>query len=314
MGKFLIYFFVVFFSFCQVCYSKTNVLLSNNLDKDSTSYIYHFQEIDVNSFPFLSFSASEISPNDKRVINSSSFGIRAKFVQVQTPEYERIHIDLNKDRIKEEYPWQVFFPVLICVILILLAKFYSDGYISRLFLIIFYKNAFLNAISEKNVNADKAGYMLFSCFLLNVVLTATVCLYRYNYQFSIDFIISYIGLLAIASIYYFVIKLITNAFSQLFAVKEIFVLYYKDTDYLVQAASIVLTILNTISLYVVSAQIHEIAFYATVLTYVLVEIIKIFKLFLIIIEKRFPIFYLFLYLCGVEFLPAVLAVKLLSEA
>ena len=242
----------------------------------------------------------------------TAFGIKAEYVKVNPPVYDRFHIDLNKDRFKEVYPWQVFLPLLFCVVLILLARFYVSDSIRRVFLAVFYDNAFQNAVSEKNVNADKAGYMLFICYLVNAVLVICVCLFRYGSPFVENFGRALMILIAAVTGFYVIKRIISGVLAGLFGCRDIFSLYYKRSSFIFQALGVVLTVVNFISFYVASASVHDFAFYFTVILCVFAEIWKIFKLFSIIFEKRFPIFYLFLYLCGVEFLPAVYAVKILS--
>jgi hypothetical protein len=246
-------------------------------------------------------------------INYSSFGIRAEYVKFEVPAYQRLHIDLNKNKIKENYPWQVFFPFLVCLILILAAKIFVSGNIRRIFVTIFFNNAFLNTISEKNVNVDKAGYMLSVCYFLNAALVVMLCIYRYDYQLRAEFMTSFMTIILVVAGFYIVKRIISGMLAGMFVCRDIFALYYKYNNFLLQALGVVLTVLNAVSFYVTSAPVHEFAFYSTVVLCIFAEILKIFKLFSIIFEKHFPIFYLFLYLCGVEFLPAVYVVKILSD-
>ena len=306
MGKI----FVILITTLLICCGR----LSAENPVDTTSYVYYFsgktttQNADDSLKFFLPFDFKTVENT-----SVSSLGIKAEKIKAVTPEYKRLHIDLNKNHVKENFPPQIFFPILICILLVLSAKFFQQNYIGRLFMVIFYRNAFFNAVSEKNVNADKAGYALFINFILNTALFVIVALYRYDYQLAGGFYISYLTIATITTAYFIIKKFITGVLSHLFGSTEIFTLYYKYAAYIFQAAGILLLALNILSFYVKGQEIHDFVFYLTMFLWVLVEFLKIFKLFLIIIEKRFPIFYLFLYLCAVEFLPVILAVKILSR-
>ena len=281
-------------------------------ETDSTSRVYfsasdsEISEVDSANF-YMPFSA------ENKDIIVTTFGINAEYVKVQPPVYERFHINLNENKVKEVYPWQVFFPLIFCVLLILLARLYVVDCLKRVFLAVFYENAFQNTISEKNVNADKAGYILFVCYLINAVLVILVCLFRYESDFVNDFGRALMILIAVVAGFYMIKRFVSRILAELFGCYDIFLLYYKHSGFIFQALAVVLTVVNFISFYVTSALVHDFAFYFTVILCVFAEFWKIFKLFSIIFEKRFPIFYLFLYLCGVEFLPAVFAVKILSD-
>jgi len=282
-----------------------------NIPNDKTSIIYiqarkaPEKKDSVNMFTF--FTGKTLSN-----FSISSFGIKAKYVNIEIPVKENFHIDIYKNKIHEVFPWQVIIPLIICLTLVLMAKFYQQDYIGRLFLIIFYRNAFNNAVSEKNINADKAGYILFLNSILCAALLLVAITYRYGYQLT-NFFISYITFAVILFGYYQIKKIITKILCDFFSCKEIYLLYYKNTTYIFQAAGICLLVLNVLTFYVTSLEIHNFVFYLTVFLGVFAEFLKIFRLFSIIIEKRFPIFYLFLYLCTVEFLPAILFVKILSH-
>ena len=287
-------------------------LMVFGMEPDSTSRVYFSASaLELSEADSVNLYMPFSSENEDIIF--TSFGIKAEFVKIKPPVYERFHIDLNKDKFKEVYPWQVFLPLFFCVTLILLARFYVSDSIKRVFLAVFYDNAFHNAISEKNVNADKAGYMLFICYLVNAVLVICICLFRYESAFVENFGRALMILIAVVTGFYLIKRMISGVLAGLFGCRSIFSLYYKRSSFIFQALGVVLTVVNFISFYVSSAAIHDFAFYFTVILCVLAEIWKIFQLFSIIFEKRFPIFYLFLYLCGVEFLPAVYAVKILSD-
>ncbi|MBR4267459.1 MAG: DUF4271 domain-containing protein [Bacteroidales bacterium] len=290
-----------------------NIEFYINIPKDKTSVLYfsrkHAELTKFDSlYLFIPFDLSGVSD-----YSVSSFGIRAKFVEVKVEPEEHFHIDLFKNKVRENYPWEVFVPLLIGGILVLIARFYQQGYIRHLYLILFYHNAFQNAVSEKNVNADKAGYLLSANFTLNVALFIMIAIYRFNYQIQSDFTTAYLTFVFIVFFYNSFKRFFSYMFSKLFECEEVYTLYYKNTSYIMQSFGVILLVLNIFSFYVPSLEIHNIVFYLTVGICVLGELLKIFRLFFIIYEKRFPFFYLFLYLCAVEILPVVLAIKIVSH-
>jgi len=242
-----------------------------------------------------------------------SFGIRAKYINYKEPAKTYFHIDLNKNRIREQYPWEAMFPLLLGVLLVLLAKFFMPGYISELFLIVFYHNAFLSNVRERNINADRAGFVLMFNYFINVTLLSMVALYRYNYIFGSNFLVSFMSLFALFFAIYFVKRIVSYAFAGLFGCGEIYNLYYKNLSYVMHSLGVFLLCVNVGNLYVNIQWAHDFIFWTTVSGLSVAEILKIFRLIKIIFDKHFPVFYLFLYLCAVEFLPVLVVIKILSR-
>ncbi|MCR5455866.1 MAG: DUF4271 domain-containing protein [Bacteroidales bacterium] len=242
-----------------------------------------------------------------------SFGIRAKYIDYKVPLKKYFHIDLNRNPIHEHYPWEAIFPLLLAVFLVLLARFFMPGYISEVFLILFYHNAFMSNVRERNVNADRANMMLMFNYFINAALFVMVALYRYNYVFGTGFMLSFLSLFVLLVSIYAIKRIISYIFSQLFGCDDVFQLHYKNVKYLLCGLGVFLICANVGNLYVNIQWAHDFIFWTTVLGIVVAEILKIFRLFKIIIDKHFPIFYLFLYLCAVEFLPILVVVKMLSR-
>lgn len=278
---------------------------------DATSFVYMTVRGELSASDsaqmFLPFSSGDV---DKYSV--SVFGIRSKFVKVEPEVVEHFHIDIYKNKVREQYPWEVFVPIVTAIALALLAMFTQRGYISRLFLVVFYRNAFINAVGEKNVNADKAGALLFVSYVINVALFAVVCLYRNGLQLAENFWVAFFAILASILVFYYVKRVFSYFLSKLFGCEDVFGLHYKNTSYIMHSMAIVLMVSNVLSFYVPSLEIHNFVFYLTVVICSLAWAMKIFRLFAIIFEKRFPLFYLFLYLCAVEFLPIALAIKIVS--
>lgn len=279
---------------------------------DKTSYLYvsnknHHLQLQDSLLMFLPFDTRNLGDYTVK-----AFGIKVKYIDLKVPMPEHFHIDLNKNPIHENFPWEVIVPIVLSIILVLYARFMQDGYISRVFMIGVYYNAFQNSVRERNVNADKAAIALFVNYLINAALLATICLYRYKYQFSAEFAIAYtmlfVGVLGV----YWIKKFVSRIIAYFFDCGEIFALHYRNMSYLLQATGVFLLVVNMLSLYVRQQGIHDMVFYATASGCAVVEILKIFRLFKIIIDKHFSYFYLFLYLCAVEFLPVLLVIKFLS--
>lgn len=255
-------------------------------------------------------------PFDNRNIDDytvKQFGIKAMYVDLRKPLPPHFHIDISGEQVREQYPWGVVFPVILGVVLVLLAMFFQDGYISRIFNVVVYHNVYQHRMRERNVNADKSGGLLFANYIVNAALFAIVVIYRYDLHYKMDFSLM-VALLAVAVLAVYLIKaLVSVVLANLFNCRDIFNNHYHNVSYVMQATGVFLLVMNILSLYIDKQGIHDFVFFATLIGCSVAEILKIFRLIKIIIDKHFSYFYLFLYLCGVEILPVLLAVKILSH-
>ncbi len=260
-------------------------------------------------------SLSMFLPFDTRNLDDytvKQFGIRARNIDLRKPLPPHFHIDLNTDPIQEQYPWGVIVPIALGIVLGLLGMFNHEGYISRIFSVTVFHNAFLNRQRERNMNADRSGALLFINYLLCVSLLVIVAVYRYGYQLPLDFPLAFVALIVLVLAVYAVKSVISFFLAQLFGCKDVFTSYYHNVSYLMQATGVFLLVANIMSFYINKQGIHDFVFFATLIGCAVAEILKIFRLIKIIIDKHFSYFYLFLYLCGVEILPVLLAIKILS--
>ncbi len=282
------------------------------LRKDVTTPIYTCRDV---SRLIRHDSITMFLPFDTRNLNDytvKQFGIKAKYVEIKNPLPPHFHIAINNSPIREKFPWMLILPVVLSVVLILLAVFFQNGYIPRIFNVVFYHNVFLHRVRERNVNADKSGMLLFLNYMLNAAILAIVLLYRYEYQFSASFFVGFATILVSLMLVYLIKAAISFAMARLFSCRDVFSLYYSNISYIMQALGVFLLVANVLNIYVNRQGMHEIFFYATLSGCAVAEIMKIFRLFKIIIDKHFSYFYLFLYLCAVEFLPVSLVIKYLS--
>ncbi len=282
------------------------------LRKDNTTPIYTCRDV---TRLTRHDSLTMFLPFDTRNLNDytvKQFGIKAKYVEIKNPLPPHFHIDINDSPIHEKYPWTVVLPLVFGVVLILLAVFFQNGYIPRIFNVVFYHNVFLHRVRERNVNADKSGMLLFANYMVNAAVLATVVLYRYDYQFSVNFFVAFATLVVLLLAIYCLKAAISFAMANLFSCRDVFSLYYSNISYIMQATGVFLIVMNVLNIYVNKQGMHDFFFYATLLGCIVAEIMKIFRLFKIIIDKHFSYFYLFLYLCAVEFLPVSLVIKYLS--
>ncbi|MCQ2973695.1 MAG: DUF4271 domain-containing protein [Bacteroidales bacterium] len=280
---------------------------------DKTSFYYQqrkktkLSKIDTLNM-FLPFKNSNLNN-----YNRNSLGISAWNIEIKPTEPERFHINLHDKKAEIEYPWILIIPLIISFVLILLTNFYVEGYIKRLFLIVFYHNAFINTISERNITADKAGLTLFINYIINIVVFIYISITRNNITFQIPLwillISAFIGIFLIFQIKHIVSLLL----SSLFQCKEISRQYYCNISFVLQMLGILLLPINFLMLYVGYEISLDILFKIGISFCVITELTKIFRLIRIILDKHFSIFYLFLYLCTVEILPVLLAVKIISH-
>ena len=280
---------------------------------DHTSYIYQQRK----RYPFTARDSAwmYVPVNTKNLsrYTLSFYGISAWKINVEDKTPERFHIELDKTRTEIVFPEGMVIPLVLSVILILLANFYSKGYVSRLLLIVFYYNAFNNTVGERNISADKAGYVLFVNYILNVVMFSTIAMAKYGMNLPFSFFISLaIGCAIVVAVY--LIKLfVSMLFSNLFRCRDAYSKYYSNVSFVLQMLGVVMLPINFCIVYVGYDFTIETLFVICLIMCGLAELLKLFRLMKIIFDKQFSKFYLFLYLCGVEILPVLLAVKILSH-
>ncbi|MBR4214098.1 MAG: DUF4271 domain-containing protein [Bacteroidales bacterium] len=280
---------------------------------DKTSYIYQQRK----RYPF-THADSVLMYVPLNMKNLSRFtlafyGINAWQIDIENPPSERFYFDLNKSKSELEFPEGMLAVFVLSLVLILLANFFSNGYISRLLLIVFYYNAFNNTVGERNISADKAGYMLFVNYILNVVLFSVIALTKYGHDLPFSFLLALAIGCATVVVVYLVKFLVSLLLSNLFMCKDTFSLHYSNVSYIAQLLGVVMLPLNFCMVYIGYDITIETLFVVCVSACILAEMLKLFRLCKIIFDKHFSKFYLFLYLCGVEFLPVLLAVKILSR-
>ena len=292
---------------------RDNIEYWTNIKRDVSSIVYMTQKLNELGH---SDSVKMFLPLSTRNLNDytvKSFGIRAKYIDYKMPVKQYFHIDLNRNPIHEQYPWESVVPLLLGVLLVLLARFFMPGYISELFLIVFYHNAFTSNVRERNVNADRAGALLMLNYLLNATLFAMVVLYRYNYVFGAGFTLSFLSLFVLLVGIYIIKRVLSYVLATMFGCGDVFELHYKNLSYLMHCLGVFLICVNVCNLYINIQWAHASIFWITVSGIAAAEILKIIRLGKIIFEKHFPVFYLFLYLCAVEFLPVLVVIKMLSH-
>lgn len=290
-----------------------NIEYWTNIKRDVTTIVYMTKNLDELGH---SDSIRMFLPLSTRNLNDytvKSFGIRAKYIDYKVPVKQYFHIDLNRSPIHEHYPWESVVPLLVGVVLVLLARFFMPGYISELFLIVFYQNAFMSNVRERNVNADRAGALLMFNYLINAALFAMVVLYRYNYVFGAGFALSFLSLFVLLVAVYIIKRVLSYVLATMFGCGDVFELHYKNLSYLMHCLGVFLLCANVGNLYINIQWAHDFIFWITASGIAVAEILKIIRLVKIIFEKHFPVFYLFLYLCAVEFLPVLVVVKMLSH-
>ena len=241
------------------------------------------------------------------------YGIDAWKIEIEDKTPERFHIDLGSKQSTIDFPSEMLIPMILSLILILIANFYSHGYIHRLLMINCFYNAFNNAASERNISAEKAGWTLFANYILNVSLFVLIVMEKYGINQPFYCLLA-LAISCGSVIVIFLIKLLVSMFlSNLFLCRDTFTLHYTNLSYILQMLGVVLLPINFCMVYIGYHFTVETLFVIGAGVCILAELIKLIRLIKIIFDKHFSTFYLFLYLCGVEFLPVMLAVKILSR-
>ncbi|MBP5369269.1 MAG: DUF4271 domain-containing protein [Bacteroidales bacterium] len=280
---------------------------------DNTSYMYRRRDRDTYTH---ADSLVMYMPFDLTKLGNFTlpfYGIDAWQIEIENKVPERFHIDLGSKKSSIEFPSEMLIPMILSLILILIANFYSHGYIHRLLMINCFYNAFNNAASERNISAEKAGWTLFANYILNVSMFALIIMAKYGINQPFYCLLALlIGCGSVIVI--FLIKLLVSMFfSNLFLCRDTFKLHYTNLSYILQMLGVVLLPINFCMVYIGYQFTVETLFVIGAGVCILAELIKLIRLIKIIFDKHFSTFYLFLYLCGVEFLPVMLAVKILSR-
>lgn len=291
--------------------NETEYLVGIPTDKTSYIYLpkkrYEFTHADSLAM-YTPFDLTKLG-----IYTLSFYGVDAWHINVEEKIPERFYIDLGSEKSTLVFPTEILVPMIISLILILIANFYSRGYIHRLLLIVCFYNAFNNAASERNISAEKAGLMLFANYILSVSIFAFILITKYGIEQPFNcFVALAIGCGSVFLI--FLIKLLVSMFfSNLFLCRDTFSLHYTNVSYILQILGVVLLPVNFCMVYIGYEFTVETLFVIGAGVCILAELMKLIRLFKIIFDKHFSTFYLFLYLCGVEFLPVLLAVKILSR-
>ena len=280
---------------------------------DNTSVMY--QRRDRNIFTHSDSLAMYVPFDFTRLGNFTLpfYGIDAWQIDIEAKPPERFHIDLGSERSTLVFPSEILVPMIISLILILVANFYSRGYIHRLLMIICFYNAFNNAASERNISAEKAGWTLFANYIINVSLFAYIVMVKYGVEQPFYSLIALAIGCGLVIVIYLVKLLVSMFFSNLFLCRDTFTLHYTNLSYILQMLGVILLPVNFCMVYIGYEFSVETLFIIGAGVCILAELMKLMRLIKIIFDKHFSTFYLFLYLCGVEFLPVMLAVKILSR-
>ena len=295
-----------------IIYAQTyDISQSTEYQYDNTSYIYqHFNNktipstIDSTRY-FYAFNGT----NTIKTVGLNRYGIHAKDIKLTAKPPKYLHFKLANEKISETYPDWLVFALLASLIFYIIAEAYQNGIVKRMFLAVIYQNSFNNFVDERNINADKALISLLAAYFLNVGVFVIIFLSRQ--KINLNFSDNTLYIIATAATFFiFMIKwLITAMLANLFKCDEICELYYKNVRYTMAVAGVVLIPLNAFSLYIDISFLHNFVFICTCIVGSILLLLKVLRLIKIIISKHFSIFYLFLYLCGVEFMPILVGIR-----
>ena len=283
------------------------------IPSDNTSYMY--QRRDRNIFTHAD-SLTMYTPFDLNRLGFFTlpfYGIDAWKIEIEDKTPERFHIDLGSKESNIDFPAEMLIPMVLSLILILVANFYSHGYIHRLLMINCFYNAFNNAASERNISAEKAGRTLFANYILNVSMFVLIIMAKYDINQPFYCLLA-LAISCGSVIVIYLVKLLVSMFlSNLFLCRDTFTLHYTNLSYILQMLGVVMLPINFCMVYIGYEFTVETLFVIGAGVCILAELIKLIRLIKIIFDKHFSTVYLFLYHCGVEFLPVMLAVKILSR-
>ena len=283
------------------------------IPSDNTSFMYRRHDRDIYTH---SDSLVMYTPFDLTKLGNFTlpfYGIDAWQIEIENKTPERFHIDLGSKQSSIVFPAEMLIPMVLSLILILIANFLSHGYIHRLLMINCFYNAFNNAASERNISAEKAGWTLFANYIHNVSLFVLIVMAKYGVNQPFYCLLALAISCGLVIVIYLIKLLVSMFLSNLFLCRDTFTLHYTNLSYILQMLGVLLLPINFCMVYIGYQFTVETLFVIGAGVCILAELIKLMRLIKIIFDKHFSTFYLFLYLCGVEFLPVMLAVKILSR-
>ena len=200
-------------------------------------------------------------------------------------------------------------PILINLILLAFIRYNYKGYILQV-LISSVNYTTSSKLYRENKNAkQRSGFLLTIIFLIS----ATVFLFQlikyflpnssdYNTLLILGFLFVCIILLILFN------KLINLIIGILFVQQDISAEYNHNIDFFNQTAGL---ILFPVTILIIYSSIPATAIYFGIFSFAAIFILRIIRLFKININKQINIFYMFLYLCGVEIIPIIYLMKTL---
>ena len=199
---------------------------------------------------------------------------------------------------------------LASLVLLIIVQFYNPKYVSYLFLAVFNFNSFIRYSKERNSLNSRAGFFLFVHFYINVALTILLTFKLLEVPLSYGiFTINFAFILAILLVGYLIKRLSVFLLSYTFNILSINNLRNKNIYLIYQLVGVILLPFNFILSYLPSLHSNVIIIYSIYWVMFGFYFFHFIRLFKIIFQKHFSLFYLFLYLCGVELLPILVLIK-----
>lgn len=216
----------------------------------------------------------------------------------------------NENNKSKKFPNEWSISIIIVLLLLLLGiKFYRKKFIYSLFMsTVNYQIANKN-YKENNSMSIKINFILVVIFLINISFFITLYLNNINFSYkNVDGIILFIIVLALLSVFYFLKFILFKIIGYIFNISsQISEYYYKNFIF----NKVLGIILIPASIILPFIKLENIIFLYKIILF-LILIIALYKLLYSIFtafKLKLSIYYLILYLCALEILPAIAVLK-----
>jgi hypothetical protein len=202
---------------------------------------------------------------------------------------------------------QLFFLFVFSLSVVAFVRYRNIEYIKQLFLSALNYNA-AQSVQKTDINNKTLTNFLLS---LNFYLSATIFLIAVLEKFriiplKISNVYIFSGVLIGIILIIYINIIINHVSAYIFNLKEIAGDFNKHNQYLYRSLGIILLVIN---IFVVYSSVKDFFLYSGIIIITLFYLLRIFRLIKINLSKQMNSFYLFLYLCTVEILPAVYIAK-----
>lgn len=280
--------------------ANKDIFILNNFDnlKDYSSFYYTNYENNQNSL---------IELWDSNNIYIDKLGGIKNNIKIP----EQAEIDKIIEVTDSQFPQWIFIIYIISISILAWTNYFYSKYILALFKSFVNYRASIKLFDESNILTGRSAFALSINFFLIITLNGFI-LINYYLILEINKILMILLILISSIIIYFLKNLIVNFIGNLLNSKKVANIYNFNIGIYNQVLGIILLpILLLISYFALEDK--SLFIKLNLLVIVIIYISRIIRSIKIFIQEHFSIFYLFLYLCIIEFLPIYIFIRLYNN-